>query len=168
MASGIGLQNFHRAGGNRDFAFGEQKQVLCAPGPRGKEQCPHRRLSLTYQWMLEVWVSSSGSPRGWRHWQQQSWVMPLVYAFLEISTNPTMHSRAGSPQGKWLFEGGSAAPPISRQLDYSFTGHILANQSETQTEALPPGSFHKPLSLILILQPLDNRYNKILSNSKCP
>lgn len=109
--------------GETETCFWEQKQVLCAPGPRGKEQCPHRRLSLTYQWMLEVWVSSSGSPRGWRHWQQQSWVMP-PYAFLEISTNPTMHPGQGHLRAMAIW-GRSAAPPISRQLDYSFTGTSL-------------------------------------------
>ena len=44
-ASGIWLQNFHRTGGNR-LLEGTNK-TLCAPGPRRKEQCPHKRVSQT-------------------------------------------------------------------------------------------------------------------------
>ena len=38
-AIGIWLQNFHRAGGNRDSW---RAQTLCAPGTRGEEQWCHR------------------------------------------------------------------------------------------------------------------------------
>ena len=53
-------------GTNRNF---------CAPGPRRKEQWPHKRLTQTCPWVsgslwLEVWLGG-GLLQGWRHWVQQ-------------------------------------------------------------------------------------------------
>ena len=46
-ASGTWLQDLHRTGGSRN-------KTMCAPGPRGKEHCPYRRLSQTYRECLRV------------------------------------------------------------------------------------------------------------------
>ena len=52
------------------------QQNLCAPGPRGKEQRAHKRLSQTCLWvsrsLWEVWADS-GLLWGQEHWIQQCW-----------------------------------------------------------------------------------------------
>ena len=51
-ASGIWLQNFHKTWGTE--TAGGRNKILCTPGPRRKEQWPHKRLS-----QICLWVSRS-------------------------------------------------------------------------------------------------------------
>ena len=55
------MQDFHRTGENGDSTVGEHIKILCAPGPRGKNQWPHRRLNLTYLLGLEGLLQRCGS-----------------------------------------------------------------------------------------------------------
>ena len=62
--------------GNR-LLEGKDK-TICAPGPRRKEQWPHKRLSQTSLWVFgslqhRHGSTNSGLPQGQRYWQQQSW-----------------------------------------------------------------------------------------------
>ena len=63
-ASGIWLQNY--------TVLGKQtlgtNETLCSPGPRRKEQWPHKRLTLTCLWVL----SSLWQRRGWE-WPATGW-----------------------------------------------------------------------------------------------
>ena len=61
--SGIWLQNCQRTQGNRLLEGTHTKKILCIPGPRGKEQWPHERLSQTclvsvWRSPMEAWVVS--------------------------------------------------------------------------------------------------------------
>ena len=59
-ASGIWLQNFHRTGETDSW---KAQTTLSAPGPRRKEQWPHKRLIQTC-----LWVSRSLRQRPSRWW----------------------------------------------------------------------------------------------------
>ena len=52
-SSGICLQDFNRAGGNRDSTLGGQTQSSMRIGTQGKEQWCQRRLNQTYLLVLE-------------------------------------------------------------------------------------------------------------------
>ena len=84
-------------------------KAWCAPGTRGKEQWPHRRLSQTYLWVLEALLRRWGlavACHGNRDTGSSSpGRRPLAWALLEIAVSPTIEpvdSRAESPQAKQL------------------------------------------------------------------
>ena len=102
-------------------------KILCAPGPRGKEQWPHRSLNQTYLLALEGFLGEWGwlwltvGPRtlaaevlGSTHWWEPSWSLPLALP-KSLQTPVLGHLR---PQNQ---QGGNTAQPISRQVDESFT-----------------------------------------------
>ena len=83
-ASGIGLQDLDRTGGNRDSTLGGHTQSSVHTETQGKEQWPHRRLNQTYLLVLEGLlqrqdggVCGCGSPWGQGHWQQKFWEVLL-------------------------------------------------------------------------------------------
>ena len=62
--SGIQLQNFHRT---VQRLWEGTNKTLCAPGPRRKDQWPHKRLSQTCLWVfgsLWQWVNSGSTTLG--------------------------------------------------------------------------------------------------------
>ena len=105
-ASRIWLQDSHRTGGDRDSTFGVHKQNFAQIRTLGKGAVTPQETEPDLSGSVggspvEVWVSS-GSPQGQRHWQQQSWGVPLgKWDFLEVSL--TYH-RAWRLQG-WVISG---------------------------------------------------------------
>ena len=59
--SEVWLQDFNRSGGNRDSTLEGTHKVVCASGPSGKEQWPHKRLNQNYWLMLEGLMQRQGA-----------------------------------------------------------------------------------------------------------
>ena len=120
-ASRIWLQDFDRTGENRDSTL-EGHKVVCASGPRGKEQWPHRRLNQTYllvlEGLLQRRVAAVAHHRdkdivqrssGKYSWREPSWSLPLASA--KSPQAPVLGRFRPNNQQE-----GNSAPPISRQV----------------------------------------------------
>ena len=54
------MQGFNRTGETQTPLLEGTHKVVCASGPRGKEQGPHRRLNHTYLLVLEGLLQRQG------------------------------------------------------------------------------------------------------------
>ena len=88
------LWDFQKIGEKRDSTLGHTKR-LSAPGPKGKEQWPHRRQSQTYFLVLEGLLQKKGvavAMQGQGHWQQQFWV--VLTGMSPHEADPYSHHKA--------------------------------------------------------------------------
>ena len=89
------------------FSEGTNK-IVCAPGPRVKEEWPRRKLKQTYLLELDCFLWRCGSEvagHGNRATVSSSPGRSPLWALLEVAINPTIEpvdSRIGSPQAKQL------------------------------------------------------------------
>ena len=128
-------------------------KVLCASGPRGKEQWPHRRLNQNYLLVMEGLLQRRGmavAHRGDKDTgSRSSGKYPFAWALPESTISPTKEpipSRTGSPQAKQPT--GREFSPTHQQtsrLKFYWALPTRATPSSTHHQSLPSGSFHKPL-----------------------
>ena len=109
--------------------------TLFAPGPRRKEQWPHKRLIQTCAWV-------SGSLR-WRHGQQRPAARsgPLSVALPAWDPMKEVTIVFITSTVVWLQvqqQGGNTAPPINRKLDWRFTEHSLTHQNQFPPQLVSP------------------------------
>ena len=112
--------------------LGGHKQTLCAPGARGKKQCPYKRLSQACLWCPGV----SG-----RCVCLVAWSGVRSTEYNSVCTNPfeggchylhySYHSLA-SGQTTRRENSPPPHPPINRKLDQRLTEHGPAHQNKTQ------------------------------------
>ena len=108
-------------------------KILCTPGPRRKEQRPHKRLTQTCPWVSKRLWWRRGSAvaccrvRGTEC--SSAWDLLKEVAIIFITSTTVW------PQVK--LQGVITAPPINRKLDYRFTEHGPTYQNNTQ---FPPQS----------------------------
>ena len=124
-------------------------KALCTPGPRRKEQCPHKRLSQTWLWVSRCLWWKRGSTvaccrvRGTEY--NSACRSPFEGGCHYLHYH--FHSLASAKQ-----QGGNTAPPINRKnwiKDLlSMAPPIRTKPSFPHSQFLPSGRFHKPLILI--------------------
>ena len=125
------------------FLEGTHK-VVCAPGPTGKEQWPHRRLKQTYLLVLEGFLQKQGLAMA-HHGDKDtgsrsSGKYSLGWALLEVPLVP--------PKGLWAPVLGCLMPNTNRegtQLHPSADKQIKVLLSSDHHQSLPSGSLHTPL-----------------------
>ena len=128
-------------------------KVVCASGPRGKEQWPHRRLNQTYLLLLEgllqrwgVAVAHCGEKDTG---SRSSGKYSLVWALLQSAISPTKEpeaSSAESPQTKQTTERElSPCHQQTSELKFYWAVPTRATPSSTHHQSLPSGSLHNPL-----------------------
>ena len=142
-----------RLGETETPVFEGTHKVVCASGPRGKEQWPHRRLNQTYLLVLEGLLKRRGiavAHHGDKDTgSRSSGEYSLAWALPVSSISPTKEpvaSSAASPQAK---------KPTGRELSltYQQTSRLKfywalptrGTPSSTHHQSLPSGSSHKPL-----------------------
>ena len=149
----IWLQGFNRTGETQTPLLEGTHKVVCASGPRGKEQGPHRRLNHTYLLVLEGLLQRQGvavahhgdKDTGSRSSGKHS----LAWALLESAISPTKKpaaSSAGLPQAKQPT--GRELSPTHQQksgIKFYWALHTRATPSSTHHQSFPSGSLHKPL-----------------------
>ena len=128
-------------------------KVVCASGPTGKEQWPHRRLNQTYLLVLEGPLQSRGTAvahcRDEDTGNRSSGKYSLAWALMESAISPTKEpvgSSAGLPQAKQPT--GRELSPTHQQtsrLKFYWALPTRATVSSTPHQSLPSGSLHKPL-----------------------
>ena len=128
-------------------------KVMCASGPREKEQWPHRRLNQTYLLVLEGLLQRWGvavAHRGDKDTgSRSSGKYSLAWALPESAISPTKElvgSSAGSPQAKQPT--GRKPSPTHQQtsgLKFYWALTSRVTPSSTHHQSLPSGSLHKPL-----------------------
>ena len=147
------LQDFHRIGGNRDSTLGGTHKVVCASGPRGKKQWPHRRLNHTYLLVLGGFLQRQGATVA--HLgdkdtgSRSSGKYSLVWALPESAISPTKEPvgssavslQAKQPTGREL----SPTHQQTSELKFYWVLPTRATLSSTHHQSLPSGSLHKPL-----------------------
>ena len=128
-------------------------KVVCAPGPRGKEQWPHRRLNQTYLLVLEHLLQRQGATvahcRDKDTGSRSSGKYFLAWALPESTISPNKEPvsySTGSPQGKQPT--GRELSPSHQQtnrLKFYWALPTRATPSSTHRHSLPSGNLHKPL-----------------------
>ena len=128
-------------------------KVVCASGPRGKEQWPHRRLNQTYllalEGLLQKWGAVVAHQGDKDTGSRSSGKYSLVWALLESAISPTkglVGASAGSPQAKQPT--GRELSPTHQQtsgLKFYWALPTRATPSSTHHQSLASGSLHKPL-----------------------
>ena len=132
-------------------------KIVCASGPRGKEQWPHRRLNQTYLLVLEgllQWQGAAVAHHGDKDTDSRSsGKYSLAWAFLESTVSPTKRPVTSSyrltsiyPQAKHLT--GRELTPTHQQtsgLKFYWALPTRATPSSTHHQSLPSGNLHKPL-----------------------
>ena len=129
-------------------------KVVCASGPRGKEQWPHRRLNQSYLLVLEglcrgggrLWLTVgtrtlAAEVLGSTPWREPSRSLPLA-----PSKKLYVGSSAGSPQAKQPT--GRELSPTHQQtrgLKFYWALPTRATPSSTHHQSLSPGSLYKSL-----------------------
>ena len=128
-------------------------KVVCAWGPRGKEQWPHRRLKQTQLLVLGGLLQRRGvavAHRGDKDTGSRSsgkyylvWTLPESAISL---TKEPVGSSVGLPQAKQP-AGREPSPTYQKTsgLKFYWALPIRATLSSTHHQPLPSGSLHKPL-----------------------
>ena len=128
-------------------------KVVCVPGPKGKEQWPHRKLNQTHLLVLEGLLQRQGMAvahgRDRDTGSRSSGKYSLVWALPESAISPTTEpvaSTAWLPQTKQPT--GRELKPTHQQtsgLKFYWALPTRATPSSTHHQSLPSGSSHKPL-----------------------
>ena len=147
-------------------------KVVCATGPRGKEQGPHRRFNQTYLLVLEgllqrPWGVGAVAHHGEKDTgSRSSGKYSLAWAFQESATSPTKEpvaSSTGSPQPKQ-----PTGRELSRQVDESFT-ELCPPEQHRALPTTSPSHQEACTSLLdsLIHQRADSRSKKNCNPAAC-
>ena len=125
-------------------------RTLCTPGPRRKEQWPHKRLTQTCPWVSEV--SSRGVGWQWpdaglgtlsvavRAWDilKEVTIIFITSAIIwsQVNSRGARETQPHASTETWIKDFLSMAPPIRTRPRFPLSQSLLS------------GSFHKPLILL--------------------
>ena len=132
--------------------FEAPHKLVCASGPRGLEQWPHRRMNQTYLLVLEGLLQRRGLAVAQRRdkdsGSRSSGKYSLVWAPAESAISPTKEpggTSAGSPQAKQP-TGREPSPTNLQTSGLKFYWALPTGTTpSSHHQSLPSGSLHKPL-----------------------